>query len=240
MTDGPARRDFDALSFDVLGTVLNWEPEIARFLGDWLRPAGVEKPDNELLELYDRLRQPIQNQRPAHRYPVVLRDTLLAMGTELGVTTDSEHLERFAGIAATHSPFGDSVEALNRFRAMGLKLAALSNIDDQSFAIATGNAGLQFDVVVTAQRVGAYKPDHAHFWAALSDLQALGVPKNRVLHVAQSRRADITVANAIGLCSVWVNRPGHIFGRSGSGAETAMPDWEVDSLSRLAELLSLG
>ena len=99
-------------------------------------------------------------------------------------------------------------------------------------------AGFSFDVVVTAQRVGAYKPDHAHFWAALSDLLAKGIPPERVLHVAQSRRADIVPANALGLCCVWVNRTGRVFGRTGQGAETATPDAEIDSLAGLVSLLT--
>lgn len=122
-------------------------------------------------------------------------------------------------------------------RAIGFKLAALSNIDEDSLAKATSAAGITFDVVVTAERVGAYKPDHAHFWAALSDLRAMGIPMNRVLHVAQSLRADIVVANAIGLTSIWVNRPGHIFGRTGRGAETAKPDFEADSLAAVVRML---
>lgn len=93
---------------------------------------------------------------------------------------------------------------------MGLKLAALSNIDDDAFARAMSHAGISFDVVVTAERVGAYKPDQAHFWAALADLRALGIPMHRVLHVAQSKRADIVVAKEIGLQCVWVSRPGPV------------------------------
>ena len=229
--------DFDAVSFDVYGTILNWEPEIAGFLRDWATSAGRSIDDSELLSAYDRIRQPLQDQRPALRYPEILRRTLQEMGNAFGINVSSEQLERFSGIAATHKPFPDSVAALDALRAMGLKLAALSNIDDASFATVTATAGIEFDVVVTAQRVGAYKPDHAHFWAALSDLLALGIPMDRVLHVAQSRRADIVVANAIGLTSVWVNRPGHIFGRVGRGAEEARPDYEVDSLAAVVRLL---
>ena len=120
---------------------------------------------------------------------------------------------------------------------LGLTLGALTNIDERSFAQATERAGISFDVVVTAQRVGAYKPDHAHFWAALSDLLALGIPRERVLHVAQSRRADIVPANRIGLSCVWVDRPGHMFGRAGCGAEDARPDWQVSSLADLVDRL---
>lgn len=229
--------DFDALTFDVYGTILNWEPEIAQFLTKWSASAGRAYEKAELLSAYDRLRQPLQELRPALRYPEILKQTLLQLGEEFELAVAPDALEEFAGIAATHKPFPDSKDALDALRAMGLKLAALSNIDDASFKTVTASTGLQFDIVVTAQRVGAYKPDHAHFWAALSDLRALGIPMNRVLHVAQSRRADIVVANAIGLTCVWVNRAGHIFGRAGRGAETAQPDYEVDSLAALVGML---
>ena len=230
-------KDFDALTFDVYGTILNWEPEIAQFLADWSAAAGSEIDQDELLSAYDRVRQPLQKHRPTWLYPEVLSRTLQQLGNEFSLPTPSDKLEEFAGIAATHKPFPDSKDALNEFHTMGLKLAALSNIDDASFEKVTAAADINFDVVVTAQRVGAYKPDHAHFWAALSDLQALGIPKQRVLHVAQSRRADITVANAIDLKCVWVNRPGHIFGRTGHGAEASIPDFEVDSLASLVVML---
>jgi 2-haloacid dehalogenase len=229
---------FDAVSFDVYGTILNWEPDIAEFLREWAASCGLMADSQELLSAYDRIRQPLQNERPALRYPEILKQTLEGVAAVYGKTVETSVLERFSGIAATHRPFDDSVQALGALRGMGLRLAALSNIDDRSFAAATSSAGISFDVVVTAQRVGAYKPDHAHFWAALSDLRAMGIPMNRVLHVAQSRRADIVVANAIGLKSVWVNRPGHVFGRTGRGAEGAQPDFEADSLAAVARMLT--
>ena len=228
---------FDAVSFDVYGTILNWEPEIATFLVDWARDAGLDVTLPQLLETYDRLRQPLQDERPALRYPEVLMRTLDAMADAFEIDLAPEGRKTFGGIAATHRPFDDSVQALDDLRAMGFKLAALSNVDEHSFELVTSRAGISFDVVVTAERVGAYKPDHAHFWAALSDLRAMGIPMSRVLHVAQSRRADIVVANTIGLTSVWVNRPGHIFGRVGRGAEAAKPDYEVGSLSGVVKQL---
>jgi len=228
---------FDAITFDVLGTILNWEPEIAEALQLWARANGLSVSDAALLETYDRVRQPLQALRPALHYPQVLRRSLDAMAEELGGSVAPDVRQEFGTLAATHRPFADSVEALAALRAMGFKLAALSNIDDLSFERVTEKAGLSFDVVVTAERVGAYKPDPAHFRAALSDLQAMDIPMERVLHVAQSRRADIVVANAIGLSSVWINRTGHLFGRTGGGAETAKPDWEFADLAGLVAAL---
>ena len=232
--------NFDAVSFDVYGTILDWEPEVATFLTAWAKAGGLTLNRTELLTAYDRIRQPLQDQRPAMRYPEVLARTLSGMGEEFGIEVSADACEEFSRTAAAHKPFADSVPALEAMRAMGLKLAALSNIDDASFAKVTAAADMRFDVVVTAQRVGAYKPDHAHFWAALADLRAHGIAMARVLHVAQSRRADIVVANAIGLTSVWVNRPGHVFGRTGRGADDAQPDYEVDSLAAVVALLDSG
>ena len=126
--------DFDAVSFDVYGTILNWEPEISAFLDAWAKAGGKEIPTPDLLEAYDRLRQPLQDERPAMRYPEVLRHTLDRMGLEFDVPVSEHALATFSGIAAAHRPFPDSVDALNSLRGMGLKLAALSNIDDESFA----------------------------------------------------------------------------------------------------------
>lgn len=228
---------FDAISFDVYGTILNWEPEIAAFLDDWAIAHDLDVGTDELLQAYDHLRQPLQDKRPALRYPEVLAQTLDALAREFNASVAPDVRDKFSQIAATHRPFDDSLQAITDLKSMGFKLAALSNVDERSFELVTAKAGISFDVVVTAQRVGAYKPDHAHFWAALSDLRAMGIPKNRVLHAAQSRRADIVPTNAIGMTSVWINRPGHRFGRTGREAENAKPDFETDSLASLVRLL---
>jgi 2-haloacid dehalogenase len=54
--------------------------------------------------------------------------------------------------------------------------------------------------------VGAYKPDSPHFHTAIADLAARGIPREWILHVGQSLRADITPANKLGLKCAWINR----------------------------------
>lgn len=224
---------FDAVTFDFYGTIVDWEPEILNFLRRWAHGQGRSIQDGVLLETYDRLRQPIQTERPVWRYPEVLCRTLDAMALELGFALPSELRLEFGGIAATHQAFPDSLEALNQLRKRGLVLGALSNVDDASFATLLSSLDFTFDIKVTAQRVGAYKPDKAHFMAALADLRALGIEKERVLHVAQSKRADIVPATELGLTCVWVERPGHVFGRRGAGAERAQATYCVSSLAQL-------
>ena len=136
-------------------------------------------------------------------------------------------------IAATHRAFPDTRDALAALRARGLVLGALSNIDAASFAALLELNELTFDVVVTAERVGAYKPAKPHFLTALADLNARGIEPSAVLHVAQSKRADIVPATELGLTCVWVDRPGHVFGRRGSGAEDARATYRITSLREL-------
>ena len=99
-------------------------------------------------------------------------------------------------------------------------------------------ADFAFDIVVTAERVGAYKPDWPHFNTALADLQALGISPARILHVGQSLRADVTPANKLGLKCAWVNRSGRALGLSGEGAAEARPDLTVSSLQELVAAIA--
>ena len=165
----------------------------------WAERHGIVADEGTLLEAYDLLRRPIQDRRPALRYAEVLRQTFDALAAQFGGPADPDLRQAFGETAAHHRPFPDSDAALAGFKARGLRLGALSNNDEASLAQALGQLSVGFDVVVTAERVGAYKPDLAHFHAALADLLAFGIPPERVLHVAQSRRADIVPAKPAGL-----------------------------------------
>lgn len=98
-----------------------------------------------------------------------------------------------------------------------------------------------FDAVVTAEEVGAYKPDHRMFERALAVLEELGVATKEIVHVAQSLYHDHVPAKAVGLRTVWVNRRGGRGGRGGGAARApdvdVHPDLTVASLAQLAELV---
>jgi FMN phosphatase YigB (HAD superfamily) len=117
------------------------------------------------------------------------------------------------------------------------KVGALSNIDNASLQSSCRKLNFGFDIVVTAESAGAYKPDWPHFRIAVAELAARGIRRERILHVGQSLRADITPANRMGIKCAWVNRPGRLLGLSGEGAAEAKPDLTVPSLKDLvAEL----
>jgi putative hydrolase of the HAD superfamily len=88
----------------------------------------------------------------------------------------------------------------------GIRLAVVSNFDPRLPRL-LDDAGLlgSFETVVYSAAVGVEKP-HPGIFAHL--IAALGLPPGRVLHVGDSRRADVEGAAGAGLQSLWLQRGG--------------------------------
>jgi 2-haloacid dehalogenase len=128
--------------------------------------------------------------------------------------------------------FPDSADALTRLK-QRYRLGVITNCDDDLFARSNRRLGVTFDWVITAQQVGSYKPNPRNFEVAF---QRMGVPRDRILHVAQSLFHDHVPAKRLGLTTAWINRR---HDRSGSGATPpaeAKPDLETPDMATFAEL----
>ncbi len=221
-----AARDYDTLSFDCYGTLIDWGAGIIRYLQPVLLERDAHVIDDFLLEFFAEA-EPVA-QRPGVRYADVLRDVLRRLGSRLGFTPSAEVLDGFAASAGAWPPFPDTVEALRRL-AERFHLAVVSNVDNAIFAsTARQFEGVSFAHVVSAEDVGAYKPDRRMFAAARS---AIGEDK-RILHVAQSVFHDIEPAAAFGLDTVHIVRE-----RNAARAADAEATWEFDSLAAFADAI---
>jgi 2-haloacid dehalogenase len=186
-------RDFEALTFDCYGTLIDWERGIGggvrALLGEASEPVSTER----LLDDFARF-ESVAESGPFRPYRDVLREVARAFGREHEVDIDDGAIERFAGSVPDWPPFDDTVEAL---RALGSRyqLAIVSNVDDDLFEGTARRLGVTFDEVVTAQQVSSYKPARAHFDEVVA---RLGLPKSKVLHVAQSLYHDIGPARELG------------------------------------------
>ena len=100
-------------------------------------------------------------------------------------------------------PFPDTNAALERLRAAGYALGILSNIDDDLLAATRRHFTVEFELLVTAQQVRAYKPARPHFETAR---RLIGT--RRWLHVGQGYFHDVVPARALGLPIAWINRNG--------------------------------
>ena len=150
---------------------------------------------------------------------------------------DADQKAEFSRTPHTWLPYPDTSAGLKALQARA-KVGALSNIDEASLVSSCKHMAFKFDFVVTAERVGAYKPDTPHFTTAIAELGAMGIEPRRILHVGQSLRADITPANKHGLTCAWINRPGRALGLKGYGAEHARPNLTVSTLAELVAALT--
>lgn len=83
-----------------------------------------------------------------------------------------------------------------------VRLGVVTNCSNALAARAVARLGAPVDVVVAAERAGAYKPDRRPYEMALAEL---GLPAARVLFVAGSPY-DIPGAGGVGMPVLWHNR----------------------------------
>jgi len=99
--------------------------------------------------------------------------------------------------------FGDVEDALRAIRTNGFKLAVLTNCDEDLFAKTQRLFRQTFDLVITAERVQAYKPSLAHFRCFQS---RTAVDAAEWVHVASSCFHDIGPARELGIKHIWLDR----------------------------------
>jgi 2-haloacid dehalogenase len=230
-------RDFSALTFDCYGTLIDWETGILAALRPWTAAHRVEVDDGELLAAFGRAESRREAADPTVPYPRILAGVLEDLAQELDATASPEEAAAFGDSVRDWPAFPDSPEALAYLK-RHYKLVIVSNVDRASFRHSNARLGVTFDAVVTADDAGAYKPAHNHFRLALAQLADMGVPRDRVLHVAQSLYHDHVPAQQLGLRTMWVNRRA-AHGQDGGATPAApvpvTPDGEVPTLAALAD-----
>jgi 2-haloacid dehalogenase len=220
---------FEALTFDCYGTLIDWETGLANAFRSVLRAHGMDAADEDVIARYARYEAEAEA-GPYLRYRDVLATGLRGVAGELGVEPTAAEVEAFSRSVADWPAFPDSADALARL-ARRYRLGVVTNCDDDLFAASNRRLGVAFDWIVTAEQVGSYKPDERNFQVAF---ERLGLPRERILHVAQSLYHDHVTAKRLGLATVWIDRRR---GREGSGATPiadAAPDASFPDMASFA------
>jgi 2-haloacid dehalogenase len=224
---------FELLTFDCYGTLIDWEAGLLPVLRRVLAAHGKDIDDAALLKLYGDFEQ--RSEQAAFRtYREVLESVVRQFGAELGFTPTPNEVRSLPASLPSWKPWPDTVAALRQLKTR-FRLAILSNVDDDLFAGSRPQLEVDFDEVITAQQAQAYKPSLKLFELALSRVKA---PAHRVLHVGQSIYHDVIPAQALGLATVWVNRPSARPGVGAVKAAEAIPDLTVSSLAELAAAMN--
>jgi putative hydrolase of the HAD superfamily len=221
---------YRALSFDCYGTLIDWETGIVNALQPWTAWRGVDRSASELLELYGEHESRIEAEHPAMPYPEVLAEVMRHVAASLDLDVSDVECVEFGASVAAWPAFADTALALRRLKER-YRLIIVSNVDRASFARSNRRLGVEFDLVITAEDVGSYKPALGHFDALFEQLPTLGVERGELLHVAQSLFHDHEPARRLGLPSVWIDRR---HDRDGAGAT---PHSDVDVAMRYRSLV---
>ena len=224
----PQASEYDVISFDCYGTLVDWESAIVSTLQEMLQSHDANMNNDVVLEYFANWEPKEQAQGGSYRS--VLRRVLDRYGFRLGFKPRNEDFDTFEECIARASAFEDTIDALESLK-KSFKLAVITNTDNDLFAITRETLYVEFDFVVTAEDTGCYKPNTEMFNAAVAKIGK----KDRLLHVAQSVFHDISPANSLGIDSVWIDRTS---GRPGATRQVdEEAKWTYKNLHELADQL---
>jgi 2-haloalkanoic acid dehalogenase type II len=220
--------DYDVITFDCYGTLIDWERGIAEVFADLARAAGVALDAQAALADYHAIEPAVESEtyRP---YREVLAKTARRAAVQQGWAMGDAVARAFAARLPEWPPFPDTDAALARMVGAGYRLGILSNVDDDLLTATLRHFSTPIDMIITAQQVGSYKPAHSHFLRARERIGGL-----RWLHAAQSHFHDVVPATALGVPAVWVNRKREALPTGGPA-----PLAEVATLAELADWLGV-
>jgi 2-haloacid dehalogenase len=198
-------RDFEVLTFDCYGTLIDWETGLYTALEPLLRAGRVELERDAVLAEFARHEVAQESATPQLRYSELLAEVHRRLAQQWGVRLPEAGHAAFGRSVPQWPAFSDTATALAYLK-RHYKLVILSNVDRESFAGSNARLGVRFDAVCTAEDIGSYKPDPRNFRYLIDTVSKLGFPAGEILHTAQSLYHDHVPAQAAGLRSAWIDR----------------------------------
>ena len=178
---------YQAILFDLLTALLDsWTV--------WDRAAGSSEGGRAWRAEYLKLTYGCGAYRP---YETLVAEAAVAVG--LG----ADYADKLEAAWQTLTPWSGVTATLAALKTTH-RLGVVTNCSERLGRSAAECVGVAFDVIVTSERAGYYKPDPRPYQLALDDL---GLPAAQVLFVSGSG-FDLFGTAAVGLDTYWHNRIG--------------------------------
>lgn len=187
---------YDWITFDCYGTLIDWESGIATAFERMARASGVAYDRGRVLALYRQYEA--AEEFSYIKYREVLNRVARRICVEFGWRSGdfgflAESLPRWR-------PFPETNAALERL-SRKYNLGILSNVDNDLLDLTRRHLTVPFQLTVTAEGVGSYKPEPGHFKEARKKIGA-----GNWLHAAQSFYHDVVPCSRLGIDVAWINR----------------------------------
>lgn len=231
------KREVEVLSFDQYGTIVDMQSGLTEAVTPFLKEKGWEgKPhqfvtwwrrthfeDSMIDSLCDRGHTPYR--QIGHRAVSQVMD-------RAGISYSQDEVQWLVSQIETLKPFDDVIAALERLKTR-YKLVILSNGDRDMLENAKPHIGFAFDLTISVQEAGAFKPDWRTYAAAEEIIKAEypDVERTSIMHVA-NHAFDCIGAKAYGMRAAFIDRRKRPFGGS-----PHQPDLIAASFVELADAL---
>ncbi len=215
---------YKALSFDVYGTLIDWESGMLKALAPLTDQQNLSC--DAILEAHAYHESTCQRLTPGKNYSDVLATVYKRLAEEWGLPATWAEAQTY-GRSVEHWPaFPDSADALAYLK-QHYKLIVLSNVDNASFAFSNVKLGAPFDAIYVAEDIGSYKPDSRNFDYMLVQTARLGLAPGDILHVAESMFHDHAPATQHGLDNCWIYRRHDKDGFGATMEPSDMPSYDM-------------
>lgn len=232
MTPAKPLRTFRYVTFDVVGTLIDFEGAITDGLADIARREGRNVDGEAALAVYRDARY----EPDAQRFPDDLGRCYGRIAAALDLPDTPEHRQFMIDAVGEAKPFPDSVEAMAKLKAR-YKLIAMTNARRWAFANYEEKLGFPFWASFTTDDTGTEKPDPAFFHQVFAHVEADGGTKDDILHTAQSQHHDIGISRKLRMTNAWIQRrhaqPG--YGGTIEPESFTEPDYHFHALIELAD-----
>ena len=206
--------DFKLLSFDVYGTLIDWETGILQNLESLTNRLTCNISNDEILEKHAYFESSIQKLTPTKKYSEILSLVYNKLAEKWKIKISKKDSQDYGNSVGKWPVFNDSKQALIYLK-QHYKIVVLTNVDNISFEKTKSLLGIDFDEIFTAEDIGSYKPDKKNFLFMIEFLKTKGFEINDILHVAESMFHDHFPANKHGLNNCHIYRR---FDKKGYGA----------------------
>lgn len=218
-----------ALVFDTFGTVVDWRSSIIAEGTVWGKSKGINIDWGRFADRWragyapsmDKVRK---GEMPWTKLDVLHRMLLEDLLKEFGITGLTEEEEdHWNRVWHRLKPWPDSVAGLTRLK-KNFTIAPLSNGNVSLLADMAKNAGIPWDLILSAELARHYKPDRESY---LTAVELLSLKPEEVMMTA-AHRNDLEAARSVGLRTGFIHRPDE-YGPSRRG-DTAKPG-DFDAVS---------